>query len=246
MCVTLKCGIGCVGLTFIAVIVAGAIRAVRYPERYGPMRRNSPGSAGLYQERSRAQGLGRAILESFPIVKFGTGMALTSDAKSAYVMPDDVEMKQHNIEADPRNVDSSTPGSSHVATILDAATGGNAIPPSIGRDTCPVCIVDFEEDDDLRVLPCKGRHAFHPACVDPWLLTMSSSCPVCRQDFNALDEMMASIDEPPSGPFASETSLATPSRPQADMASDSGSIASERLPRYLKFIRRKEAARSSR
>ena len=50
----------------------------------------------------------------------------------------------------------------------------------IGRETCPICIVDFEEGDDIRVLPCDGKHCFHQYCVDPWLLKLSSSCPICR------------------------------------------------------------------
>lgn len=54
------------------------------------------------------------------------------------------------------------------------------VPASIGRETCPICIVDFEEGDDIRVLPCEGKHCFHQECVDPWLLKLSSSCPICR------------------------------------------------------------------
>jgi len=58
---------------------------------------------------------------------------------------------------------------------------GQALDPStIGTETCPICIADFENGDDLRVLPCEGRHRFHQACVDPWLLELSSSCPICR------------------------------------------------------------------
>lgn len=54
------------------------------------------------------------------------------------------------------------------------------VPAQIGRETCPICIVDFEEGDDIRVLPCDGKHCFHQQCVDPWLLQLSSSCPICR------------------------------------------------------------------
>ena len=57
----------------------------------------------------------------------------------------------------------------------------NMVPASIGREICPICIVDFEEGDDIRLLPCEGKHSFHQQCVDPWLLTLSSSCPICRQ-----------------------------------------------------------------
>jgi hypothetical protein len=62
-------------------------------------------------------------------------------------------------------------------------SGGDTevVPAAIGYETCPICIVDFEEGDDLRVLPCEGKHRFHQSCVDPWLLELSSSCPICRQ-----------------------------------------------------------------
>jgi len=47
--------------------------------------------------------------------------------------------------------------------------------------TCPICLVDFELDEELRVLPCK--HHFHQGCVDEWL-SKNSSCPSCRGDIN--------------------------------------------------------------
>ena len=53
-------------------------------------------------------------------------------------------------------------------------------PATIGHETCPICIVDFENGDDVRVLPCEGKHRFHQECVDPWLLELSTSCPICR------------------------------------------------------------------
>lgn len=64
---------------------------------------------------------------------------------------------------------------------LKTSGRNNVVPASIGREICPICIVDFEEGDDIRLLPCEGKHSFHQQCVDPWLLTLSSSCPICRQ-----------------------------------------------------------------
>lgn len=66
-------------------------------------------------------------------------------------------------------------------TVIVDGHRNDVKPDAIGRETCPICIVDFEEGDDLRVLPCKGEHRFHQACVDPWLLELSSSCPICRE-----------------------------------------------------------------
>lgn len=48
--------------------------------------------------------------------------------------------------------------------------------------TCPICFENFEDDQILRILPCK--HRFHAKCVDPWLLNSSSHCPLCRVDLS--------------------------------------------------------------
>ncbi|RRT41992.1 hypothetical protein B296_00050128 [Ensete ventricosum] len=43
---------------------------------------------------------------------------------------------------------------------------------------CAVCLSPLRRHDDLRLLPA-CRHAFHSACVDPWLQD-TPSCPLCR------------------------------------------------------------------
>lgn len=57
---------GLVTFLFLVIIVNGAIRAHRHPERYGPRR-----AAGGRPRQSRAKGLARAVLETLPVVKFG-------------------------------------------------------------------------------------------------------------------------------------------------------------------------------
>ena len=42
--------------------------------------------------------------------------------------------------------------------------------------SCSICTEDFTMGEDIRVLPCD--HKFHPACVDPWLLNVSGTCPL--------------------------------------------------------------------
>lgn len=44
-------------------------------------------------------------------------------------------------------------------------------------DKCLVCLDEWQEDDDCRVLSCK--HVFHASCVDQWLENNSNSCPLC-------------------------------------------------------------------
>lgn len=48
-----------------------------------------------------------------------------------------------------------------------------------GNDSsCSVCLTEFEDGDDLRLLP-KCSHAFHVPCIDTWLRS-HKNCPLCR------------------------------------------------------------------
>ena len=59
-----------------------------------------------------------------------------------------------------------------------------ALPPecmTAAGDTCAICIDTLEDDDDVRGLTC--GHAFHAACIDPWLTTRRACCPLCKADY---------------------------------------------------------------
>ncbi|KAF9346978.1 hypothetical protein BGX26_001504, partial [Mortierella sp. AD094] len=45
---------------------------------------------------------------------------------------------------------------------------------------CVICLEDFEDETELRVLPC--RHEYHVACIDNWLITRKKFCPICKRD----------------------------------------------------------------
>ncbi|KAJ7579214.1 hypothetical protein C8J56DRAFT_965107 [Mycena floridula] len=222
---------GCVSALFCVVIISGAVRAIRHPERYGP---RSAGRHGLGDgQQSRARGLTRAILDTFPVVKFGssqhdTEAGVKNIQETEFDAPSGVEMKKiaseeslqavsHPLPGDVEATEQHASGSSELATAsasprlrirkTPVADGSDVVPDSIGRETCPICIVDFEEGDDLRLLPCEGKHRFHQDCVDPWLLELSSSCPICRHDFLALEQLLSEPNEsqdPPESPSTAQ------------------------------------------
>ncbi|KAM0854722.1 hypothetical protein ACQ4PT_050224 [Festuca glaucescens] len=49
--------------------------------------------------------------------------------------------------------------------------------------TCAICLEDYSVGEKIRVLPC--CHKFHAACVDLWLTSWRTFCPVCKRDANA-------------------------------------------------------------
>ncbi|RSL53695.1 hypothetical protein CEP51_014850 [Fusarium floridanum] len=77
-------------------------------------------------------------------------------------------------------------------------TGGNY---SLGQtdtlQSCSICTEDFGRGVEFRPLPC--GHRFHPACIDPWLLQRSLTCPLCR--LNVATGLIATTrPEPPAEP----------------------------------------------
>ncbi|KAG6390283.1 hypothetical protein SASPL_148015 [Salvia splendens] len=46
--------------------------------------------------------------------------------------------------------------------------------------TCAICLEDYTMGEKLRILPC--RHKFHTMCVDAWLTSWRTFCPVCKRD----------------------------------------------------------------
>ncbi|GAA6020582.1 hypothetical protein JCM8202_006310 [Rhodotorula sphaerocarpa] len=256
---------GVVTVLFLIVIMSGAIRAARHPERYGPRAGGGRGAGGG-GGRTRAEGLTKAILDTFPVVRFGGGgaggrngdgseaggraadeEASTGDGGSvgdesdarkkaaSAAETDNIELavlptvpatqrdERGDLGARRQSQASSLggesfrsapegpavdgesiatmPGASAVSTAPASVDEVSAPPPvsnnpavnavlaadaaadgSDSSESCPICLTEFEDGDELRILPCDERHRFHSECIDPFLLNVSRLCPLCRLD----------------------------------------------------------------
>ena len=68
-------------------------------------------------------------------------------------------------------------GSTHNQPVLMAGYGHAA---GGTWETCTICLDDYEDGDLVRELAC--GHAFHKECIDMWLTTKASFCPMCKAD----------------------------------------------------------------
>ncbi|KAF2761137.1 hypothetical protein EJ05DRAFT_497695 [Pseudovirgaria hyperparasitica] len=176
---------GVITALFLIIIMTGAVRAHRHPERYGP--RDGAGRP----RQSRARGIARAMLDTLPIVKFGEEQASK---------PNDVELGTSSKQTGTNT--GATTEELEVASTVATSTAASApkkslentggIAPAEAKSTddvsnreatgleCAICAEEFERGQDVRVLPCD--HKFHAGCVDQWLLNVSGTCPLCRID----------------------------------------------------------------
>lgn len=60
------------------------------------------------------------------------------------------------------------------------AQGPHAEEDAAASSHCPICLVDFTDEERIRVLPM-CQHSFHIGCISTWLFK-HSSCPTCRGD----------------------------------------------------------------
>ena len=173
---------GIITLLFLIIIATGAFRAHRHPERYGPR----TGLAGRPRQ-SRAKGLARAMLETLPIVKFGDPEPVKPGSRDIEL--EDGTRSEHNtadaVATPAATENEETTPAAPTATDLETGLGGaqaesvnTGLEPAKkeGDLGCSICTEDFTTGEDVRVLPC--HHKYHPACIDPWLLNVSGTCPL--------------------------------------------------------------------
>lgn len=98
-----------------------------------------------------------------------------------------------------------------------------AAPPemlSAPGDSCAICLDTLEDDDDVRGLTC--GHAFHGACVDPWLTSRRACCPLCKADYYVPKPRAEGEENNPTGRRNGTRGANMPQNPQPAWISSRG------------------------
>ncbi|KAJ5368449.1 uncharacterized protein N7496_008209 [Penicillium cataractarum] len=226
---------GIITALFLGIIITGAVRAHRHPERYGPRR-----VAGRPRQ-SRARGIAQAMLDTIPVVKFGDTNGVDAAKRDVEMANAEDPAREHSPhrsdsisdvgQTTPRETE--LPNTENDVTEQPAATATESNPnaaPDGGNFSCPICTDDFIKGQDLRVLPC--NHQFHPECIDPWLVNVSGTCPLCRIDLNPpKTEDNAEQEGENADPQSADAAADTTTTPTT--ASTQSNRHSHRLTNYL-------------
>ncbi|XP_061350829.1 uncharacterized protein LOC133295920 isoform X2 [Gastrolobium bilobum] len=124
---------------------------------------------------------GMCSCESFPMAEESSTQASISRivmlAEALFEVLDEIHRQPGSLSLSmvsfpaPESIVDSLPLKSHKK--VDVADGGND-----ADEQCYICLAEYEEGDQIRVLPC--NHEYHMSCVDKWLKEIHGVCPLCR------------------------------------------------------------------
>lgn len=161
----------CIVLAVVVVLMAVTYTAVSIQPR------TTTTESADVQHSTGAKSLPTSVLQTFRLVTYEAKL----DRREM-----DIEAGLTDMEA-PGSVtvekeDLELPEMAHcregggIATIGLTRMNVVGLPARVDQSECSICMHAFNTNDKIRVLPCK--HDFHQACIDPWLVGFSGTCPV--------------------------------------------------------------------
>jgi len=126
--------------------------------------------------RPRVVGARQSVIEALPLKTYRKKEA-EERRMSRRQSRKDSQHSSKSISAGTTPVGEASAISAAVVVAANPAGDGDRIEQDDLHDLCAICLTDYEDGEQLRVLPCE--HFFHPPCVDQWLRT-HNACPMCK------------------------------------------------------------------
>jgi hypothetical protein len=199
---------------FLFIIISGALRVHKHPERYGLVpgwNRDQQNANRPVMYSSRARGLARAVLDSIPLVKLQLPENKPDQDKEAQCgemaeQQSVTSVENHGCDNSHVVIDEHSDGREGGVSPVQSGRLGLATKdmeqelkatdePSRQPDPEPVIMTEADEKTECYICfegfvagdilrVLPCKHRFHALCVDPWLLQSSSHCPLCRVDLS--------------------------------------------------------------
>ncbi|KAI9805888.1 MAG: hypothetical protein M1825_000502 [Sarcosagium campestre] len=182
-------------LVFIIALVSAAMHWVQYRRRQWLRSRVASGEVDLEGLGIKRLTVPGDLLQKMPLSLYTPLAADGPDASPRKSADHDPSPLHHDLSPDgtasaplhPASIPlppspTSThhrPRSSHDESHTAASSQSPPQAQSYAQPTCPICLDDFiPNQTEVRQLPC--AHIYHPQCVDVFLQTSSSLCPMCK------------------------------------------------------------------
>jgi len=117
------------------------------------------------------------VLDKLPIHTYTAPAIASEPEKATTLQPPNQTLGMLHAAVDAETGHKGAPLSRRSSAPTVPTSGVSA---AWSQPTCPICMDDFEANEtQVRELPC--HHIFHPECIDTFLLSHSSLCPMCKQ-----------------------------------------------------------------
>ncbi len=171
-------------LAALGLIIAStsvSMHVSQYRARRDLRRRIAAGEIDLESLGIKRLTVPKEMIDAMPIKIFGASSMLPTVTRHVAAEQKSVSSPTHS--ASPSTATAS--GENKVSSESIARDNLDSVrnPPTVGFEQsscCAICLDDYVVNTTpVRHLPC--NHIFHPHCIDPFLQTRSSLCPLCKR-----------------------------------------------------------------
>ncbi|KAK5109952.1 hypothetical protein LTR62_006441 [Meristemomyces frigidus] len=181
-------------LLAIIGFTSAIMHAIQYRRRQALRRRVANGDVDLEALGIKRLTVPQSLLDTMPLYTYGTGAPVASSSSRPTAAKPTVSTNENSKIDSPAS--SRPPSPAPVIRPTRPTRGRSYRPTPFQQPTCAICLDDFVpayipqqenssstaevvEGTTVRSLPC--HHIFHPECIDAFLLSTSSLCPMCKK-----------------------------------------------------------------